>query len=424
MQTLRTTTAQQSQTMSKLETRSVDLERQLALSTAQERTVKASLRSADSRNRALREDMARLKLSVSQIRSQCANDVRKRDSEIKRLKRHLEGRRGRDGASSQVGVVVITPGAHKSQPSSNVSTNSASQAESATYSLKEETNAFLTQLTQSLADENDALTSLVQNTLSTLRHLQGLPSSGSPSENPPNDPNVTLLTPPSYGSLEIDTTSVLSHLRGLLTNPSFVPLEEVEIREDEIARLRAGWERMEARWRGAVAMMDGWRRRMVETGDTINLDDLRKGLTLGEEAVPSSSKQGGNDISANEAVDDSLVSASNQSFESERDGDEEGAESEGTPSPQPKHPASAGREVGVGIFPAPHVLQPFSGNARRSLSPRKTSPVQTVPSPESEVDLLDTSDELALEYDATPSKKKGKPVSFQSPVRFFLTDYG
>ena len=412
MQTLRTTTAQQSQNITRLETRGTDLERQLALSLAQERAAKASLRTADNRNRALKEDMAKLKLSVTQIRSQCANDIRKRDSEIKRLKRHLEGRRGRDGTSGQVGVMVITPGAHKSQPSS-LPANPAAGTENPAYSLKQETNAFLTALTQSLADENDALTSLIQTTLSTLRHLQGLPSSDDPSAgSAPGNPNVTLLTPPSYEILEADTTAVLSHLRSILTNPSFVPLEEVEIREDEIRRLHAGWEKMEARWRGAVAMMDGWRKRMVETGDTINLEDLRRGLTLDEEVAPSSSNQGDDSIDAAEAADGSLVSGGNQSLDSERDADEE--EREDTPSPQLKHPVPAAREIGVGLFPALNILRPFSGNARRPPSPCKQSPQQDlpVPFPASEVDQLETFDSLSLEYDSTPSKKKVKPVSY------------
>ncbi|KAL8876145.1 MAG: hypothetical protein Q9198_005605 [Flavoplaca austrocitrina] len=38
---------------------------------------------------------------------------------------------------------------------------------------------------------------------------------------------------------------------------------------------------MEARWREAVALMDGWRKRMEHTGDTINLDDLQMGMDLG-----------------------------------------------------------------------------------------------------------------------------------------------
>jgi hypothetical protein len=79
-------------------------------------------------------------------------------------------------------------------------------------------------------------------------------------------------------SAEMDT--VLDHLRTLLTNPSFVPLEEVELRDEEIQRLRENWEKMEVRWKQAVAMMDGWHKRISDGGDSINLDELRKGMSL------------------------------------------------------------------------------------------------------------------------------------------------
>lgn len=240
----------------------------------------------------MREEMARLKGTVAQIRGQCANDIRRRDGEIKKLKRHLEGRRGRDGNGGQVGIVVVRPGMNSVQQGSRLLENEVDLG-SPEYSLKQETTEFLTQLSQGLSDENDALIGLVRSTLATLRSLQGLPKDSAPGLDRSEDAgggynSLALTAPPSYEDLAADTDDVLEHLRGLLTNPSFVPLEEVEIREDEIIRLRAGWEKMEARWKEAVALMDGWRKRMVSTGDTINLDDLRVGLNLGSEIPPVS----------------------------------------------------------------------------------------------------------------------------------------
>ena len=306
LQTLQTSTTQQTQAITRLENRNADLDRQLALTGSQERAAQATLRSAETRNRALREEMARLKGTVAQIRAQCATDVRRRDGEIQRLKRHLEGRRGRDGNGGQVGVVVVTTGLNKGVQGSR-NGEVVADLEDPTYSLKQETTEFLTQLSQGLSDENDALIALVRGTLSTLRSLQGLPAEseqglevngGMGGFEPMNG---LVGGPPSYETLATSTDEVLEHLRGLLTNPSFVPIEEVEIREEEIHRLREGWEKMALRWKEAVALMDGWKKRMVDTGDTINLDDLKRGMDLGS-GIPS----------AQEAHDNSLLLKQNE----------------------------------------------------------------------------------------------------------------
>lgn len=259
-----------------------ELDRQLALNGAQERSLRATLGSAETRNRALREELARLKGTVAQIRTQCATDIRRRDGEIQRLKRHLEGKRGRDGNRGQVGVVVVTPKLNRLHNNSR-NRDMEGAMDNWASSLRQETTEFLTQLSQGLSDENDALISLVVGTLSTLRSLQGLPANSSDCPNLNGSTRELfkskdlMLAPPSYESLATTTDEVLEHLRGLLTNPSFVPLEEVEMREEEIQRLREGWEKMSMRWKEAVALMHGWKNRMVNAGDTINLDDLKIG---------------------------------------------------------------------------------------------------------------------------------------------------
>ncbi|KAL6714035.1 hypothetical protein ACLMJK_008529 [Lecanora helva] len=323
LQHLRTSTSQHTQTIARLETRNADLDRQLALITSQDRAARATLRTAETRNRALREEIARLKGSVSQIRSQCATDIRRRDGEIQRLKRHLEGRRGRDGNSGQVGVMVVTPGFTKG-PQGNRSGEVVTDLESPTYSLKQETTEFLTQLSQGLSDENDALIGLVRSTLATLRSLQGLstPEQDSDCADLGQEHGMVIgfgASPPSYDVLATSTDEVLEHLRGLLTNPSFVPLEEVEIREEEIHRLREGWEKMAVRWKEAMALLDGWKKRMVDTGDTINLDDLNMGMELGSEIPTAQDAHEGSllkpaeesDIEVSDIFQDSQVVAEN-----------------------------------------------------------------------------------------------------------------
>ncbi|KAL8996379.1 MAG: hypothetical protein Q9169_004102 [Polycauliona sp. 2 TL-2023] len=286
LHTLRTSSAQQTQSLARLEAHNADLERQIALSNAQDQAAKKAAKQAEARTKSLKEEMTRMKGTVGQIRQQCASDVRRRDQELARLKRHLEGRRGREGNGGQIGVTVITPGISKPPPGSKSVGNNVDLA-SSQYNLRQETTEFLTQLSQGLSDENDALIGLVRETLSNLRHLQGMPPD--PILHPRNITdtctsefaNAIVLAPPSYQALASSTEDVMANLHNLLTNPSFVPLEEVQLRDDEILKLRGGWVKMEARWREAVTLMDGWRKRMEHTGDTINLDDLQMGMDLG-----------------------------------------------------------------------------------------------------------------------------------------------
>ena len=374
--------------------------------------VRATLRSAETRTRALREEMVRLKGTVAQIRGQCANDIRRRDGEISKLKRHLEGRRGREGNGGQVGVVVLAPGAPRSQQNSSGAPEGCLDVASSDYSLKQETTEFLTQLSQSLSDENDALIGLVRNTLATLRSLQGLPldytnaSDGNLDHSHRNSAAIAVAAPPSYEELASDTDEVLEHLRRLLTNPSFVPLEEVEIREDEIIRLREGWEKMATRWKEAVALMDGWRKRMVDSGDTINLEDLTKGMDLAVE-LPTVSEPERNSIDDDQGEED-LSNLSKRKQEAALE----------SPKAQLPDKDSEMHDLSTIMSPFSNVLKDRSANARPSLSPRKVS-FPDIPE-ESETaenigamnTLLDFS---SIKPQPSPGRRRSQPFTEVSP---------
>ena len=383
LQSLRVSGAQHRHNILRLEIKVQDLDRQLALAVTQKRAAEATLQSAVTKNRTLREEMAKLKVTVSQIRGQCANDIRKRDGEISRLKKHLESRRGREGGTGQVGVVVITSGMKTGLGSINGSTNN-SEVQSPDASLRHDTTNHLTEISQTLSNENNALIGLVKDTLSTLRKLQGLPSNGADTLQRIQDPHVFISPQTSYENLATNMNDVLQHLRGLLTNPSFVPLEEVQIREEEIVRLREGWEKIEARWREALTMMDGWRKRIMETGDTINLDDLRKGLTLAVDSPIGTNEQTSNisilqDPSHEQDENDITIipEPSDESTFSEYDvflHVDDGATEHSISRPSFEKTSPLKKEPGQKtLFPVPPILHPTSGNRRRSLSPRKVS---------------------------------------------------
>ncbi|KAI5306730.1 hypothetical protein KEM56_007389 [Ascosphaera pollenicola] len=237
----------------RLARRNAELARSLALAQGQERVFKATIKSAETTTRKLKEQMQKLKASVQQIRAQAATDIRKKDVELSKLKSHLSDRqRGkRDGPT----VITITGGAQLKQLQKFKADEVQKDGGDAAYSLKPETNEYLSRLCRELSDENDTMAKIVKNTIHTLKDLQGGTDEaaeevygvlGGDQEIPQSRCNI----------LADEIANILNSLRDLLTNSSYVPLEEVEARDEEILRLREGWEKMEARWEEALKMMD------------------------------------------------------------------------------------------------------------------------------------------------------------------------
>jgi hypothetical protein len=227
-----------------------------------------------------------LKATVQQIRTACGNDVRKRDVQIQRLKTHLMSQQ-RGNKAGLIGPGITISPSMNGIAMVNASKDDSTDVEDPEYNLRQETTEFLTQLSQSLSDENDNLIGLVRTTLNSLREVQGLSENaeraGLPeiSEEGINNEHMLQALPTSYDALATDVHNVLDSLRSLLTSPNFVPIEEVSFREEEILRLRTGWEMMEIKWREAIGMMDGWRKRMLSGGDNVNIEELKRGLGLG-----------------------------------------------------------------------------------------------------------------------------------------------
>ena len=277
------------------------MSRSLALAEAQERALKTNIASAESTIRSLKEQVQRMKTTVQQVRAQCANDIRKRDLELQKLKSHLAERQR--GKREGLGVTTININPTVERASRSKTLSGGEGINNPGYSLKQETNEFLTQLCQTLSDENDMLIALARNTIQTLKDLQGLPhedeenpsgTASSGTQKLSHDP-VTIL-PTSCDELSAHMGMMLEHLQTLLTNPSFVPLEEVEVRDEEINRLREGWEKMESRWRQAVTMMDGWHTRIADGGDSVQAEELKMGLGL---SIDSAHTSASNDADTN-----------------------------------------------------------------------------------------------------------------------------
>lgn len=118
-----------------------------------------------------------------------------------------------------------------------------------------------------MSEENKNLAALVRCTFESLKSFGGWEKESASSS------EMVSVMEMEYENLVGDMDAVFEHVRTLLTKPSFVPLEEVEIREEEICRLRQGWERMESRWKEAVQMLDGWRKTDIDAMDESKMPD-------------------------------------------------------------------------------------------------------------------------------------------------------
>jgi hypothetical protein len=322
--------------------------------------------------------MLRLKTMLNQVRTQCANDIRKRDVQIQRLKSHLTTQqRGTRPPLTNTTITVTAPfqgtAAGTSGDGSNVSVDDPS------YSLTQETTEFLTRLSQNLSDENDNLIGLVRSTLTTLRSVQGLSATAqaqphddgaaetegaSDGTSDITDTHLVQVLPTSYETLASDMDEVLEHLRTLLSNPSFVPLEEVEMREEEIIRLREGWEKMEGRWREAVKMMDGWRKRMASGGKAVNLDELKLGLSL------SPVKVGGIlDVVEEGEEESGIAAAIMEAHDADESMEGDAASEEDEQSPMNDEHHNHSEALVAGPQPETQVLGDISGNRVASADP-------------------------------------------------------
>ncbi|KAG9232826.1 Afadin and alpha-actinin-binding-domain-containing protein [Amylocarpus encephaloides] len=271
LRTLRADGLRQTTDFERVNTKLMEAQRKVGLAEANDRALKQQIRSAELAARALKEEMVKMKMLVGQTRASCANEVRKRERVIEGMKKHVgEGGRAR-GSGKAVGVVNVVVSAGVGEERENE--GGSLGVDDTAYELRMETNEFLTELARGLSEENESMGGLLRRTVETLRSLSGC-------EKEEGEEGMVVRMETGYESLAGEMDFVIDHLQHLLTNPSFVPLEEVEVREEEIIRLREGWEKMESRWREAVEMMEGWRKRLARSGQTVNLEELKMGLML------------------------------------------------------------------------------------------------------------------------------------------------
>ncbi|TRX92009.1 hypothetical protein FHL15_007106 [Xylaria flabelliformis] len=262
-----------------------DTQRRVDTADATERALRTQLKTAEQGIYKLKEEMTKMKSLVTQTRSACANEVRKRDRQIDSLKKAVaDAGRVRGGARNRDILTINITGEFGGEGDNGMGMPAGATQDEG-YNLSMETNGFLTELAKGLSEENEGLLALVRRTVDGLRKMSGLDRDTGPGHEQSHNAHVhdeLAMQPPQKSAEELaaELEAIVEHLRSILTNPSFVPIEEVEVRDEAIARLRAGLETMEARWKDAVHMIDGWRRRMVSSGKSVDMEDLQMGLRL------------------------------------------------------------------------------------------------------------------------------------------------
>ncbi|KAJ3944862.1 uncharacterized protein N0V96_004879 [Colletotrichum fioriniae] len=320
MRTVRAENLRYTNDIARLSEKHTEAQRKLDISEATENTLRTQLKSADAAVRGLKDEVARAKTLVAQTRASCATEVRRRDRQIDGLKKQLgeAGRPRGTAKSSAVTVISVVAGEGEDKISPKRGGKTAATTEDSSYDLRSETNEFLTDLARNLSEENESLLNLVRRTTKSLREMSGCDARTSQGDG-------HAVTLPTAEDMAHELDAILEHLRSILTNPSFAPIEEVEVREEEIARLRAGWVKMENRWQEAVHLIDGWRRRMVADGKSVNMEELKMGLRLSPVRVRNveETHQGGMDMHELSCVQEECTADLEEEGEEEEEEEEE-----------------------------------------------------------------------------------------------------
>jgi hypothetical protein len=277
LRAVRAESLRQANDIQQLRDKQAEAQRKASLAEAAETSMRAQLKAAENTIYKLKEEAARMKTLVAQTRAACANEVRKRDRQIDGLKKAVTDTGRTRGATKNAGITTITvTGEIGGETNDKVTPAAVTQSDA--YDLRMETNSFLAELAKGLSAENETLLDLVRQITQSLREMSGWDKEASAQA--PSTDGHALTLPVNPDEMAHDIHAILEHLRTILTNPSFVPIEEVVMREEEINRLREGWERMETRWAEAVHLMDGWRKRMQADGRPVNVEELKMGLRL------------------------------------------------------------------------------------------------------------------------------------------------
>lgn len=258
MKTLKESESKANSSSERYKSRCEELERRCATLQGQERVLNANVRSAEITAKALKDETARLKTMVQQVRTQHANEIRKRDHQISKMKeRLLEKSRGGRGNKQPISFPGVTLSGTSSTTHLGGSVGSEGTVPGGIdVALTDDTTAILTTLSQNLADENDTLVSMVKSTVTTLKAISGMDTEVDQEAELEEGERNVIANDVSYASLSNEVDEVLEHLKEMLNQPNYVPLEDLDARDREIERLRLQLQGTLEAWKNAIALVD------------------------------------------------------------------------------------------------------------------------------------------------------------------------
>ncbi|KAK9375414.1 Afadin and alpha-actinin-binding-domain-containing protein [Lipomyces chichibuensis] len=244
--------------ITQLESKCDHFERQFNIVAVQRDNFSTNVKTLELQNRNLQDDIARQKTVLQQIRAQDANERRKRDQQILRMKEKagFEIRRAKS-ISTTTGKFNNSSWSSERYVASSQSMQTFSEHPESGSLFREQASNIIPNVIQELTHENARLIALIRETSLTLNVF-----TGEKSVNNEEFDNVLQYLPSTFPELSIEINNSLEALREILHEPKYVSIEEVHHREQEIERLKKQLDSMTTNWKDAIQTMDEWNQYM------------------------------------------------------------------------------------------------------------------------------------------------------------------
>lgn len=224
---------------------------------------KSALATAQADARQLRDSLNKSTTAMAHIKTQVSHDLRKRDVQLGRLRDQLfEGGSARRGRVVS-GLSTSSASLGHRKVSSGQCTDTIARDQEPPYdpnaelALRVEADALLGEQLQEVIAENDALSELLQATLASLDTLVSIDSV--------SDETMFASVARSVIVLEAQLRVRLTAVKEILEMPGYVPVDEVQVRDDKIATLTERLVEVEAQWSAAQHVLRGLTASVLDT---------------------------------------------------------------------------------------------------------------------------------------------------------------